>query len=284
MIDFNERLNSYLAEKEKKKENTNYETNNIRGNDFFKSQILDFENKIKRTKFNKRVVHVLNDNESKINFLLDNRFICDIEYSDFLFNYNAGDLAEKVIEQLYLKENAYTLIEFLEKECYKSDTKLSPRFRIDYDDFVKQYMLYTEKRFGANKVVNLKKIKKLLKVYFNCDFIKYENKNQLTNITTLDIYREQTNKNFVYSKDKGTIISNFVEEFCIVNNYIEPSQRITRADFRKVFKLYLKKENLSDIHIKNQEFKDILLDEFDEPFIKSNGIWYMKKIKFKNFN
>lgn len=267
-----------IKNQEKEKIKINLEVDN-----FFNSQIKDFEEKVKRTKFKSRVGYVLNNETQKIKFLLDDKAIFQIDYSDFLLNYNSEDLSEKVIKELYIMENSYTLIDFVEKNCYISENILPSRFRISYKVFVSYYINWTEEKYGANKLVNMKKISKILKRCFDCEKIKYENEWQLNKITSLKIYKEQSEKNSNYTSDEEKVFSDFINEFCEISDYIEPLERIKKSDFRKVYNAYLKNRNLINFKLKNNELKDILLKKYKESFIKSNGIWYMKKIKFKNF-
>lgn len=306
-INFNEMLNNFVSkvnkkeeaerknkvyvdeeevkEKEKIKEETQNKLNvNIATHNFLNFQIEDLENKIKHTKFKKRFGYEANDEIQKIKFFLDNKVVFQLDYNDFLLYYNSGDLANEVIQEFYTMENSYTLINFVENECFVSKDNLKSRFRINFKDFVKDYIRYTEYKFGADKLVNMKRITAQLKRYYNCDKIKYENEWYLNKITSLKIYREQIDKNSDYNITKKKALIEFIEKYCIVSDCIKPYERIKRSDFKKVYYAYLEKNNLNKYKLKNDQLKDILLHDFNENFIKSNGIYYMKKIKFKNFN
>lgn len=306
-IDFNEMLNNFISkinkkeeaerknkvyvdeeevkEKEKIKEETQNKLNvNIATHNFLNSQIEDLENKIKHTKFKKRFGYEANDEIQKIKFFLDNKVVFQLDYNDFLLYYNSGDLANEVIQEFYTMENSYTLIDFVEKQCFISDDVLKSRFRIGFKEFTREYIKYTENKFGADKLVNMKRITAQLKKCYNCDKIKYENEWQLNKITTLIKYKEQINKYSDYNVNEKKIFFDFVEKYCIVSDCIKPYERIKRSDFKKVYYAYLEKNNLNKYKLKNDQLKDILLHDFNENFIKSNGNYYMRKIKIKNLN
>lgn len=306
-IDFNEKFSSFIDKLNKKEEsrvmnkpyvdeeeikereeiqqNQNKKTEtSFAVHNFFESQIFDLKEKLSHTKFKNRVLYELNDEQQKIKFLLDNKTIFQLRYDDFLLNYNSGDLEDKVIQDLYVMENAYTLIDFVNSNFYVSKDILFNKFRIKYDEFVKMYVIFTEKKYGADKLVNIKKIGRILKKCFDCDRIKYQNEWQLSKITTLEIYQEKINNTKSYSSNQKKIFKQFIEKYCEIHYSIDAYKRIKRSDFRKVYNLYLKQNNLLEFKMNNYEMRDLLLKEYNENFIKSNGIWYMKKIKFKNFS
>ncbi len=279
-IIFQQQLNKIIDKEDLEEENKKKLSNNI--NNILDDKLSCFKNNLIHTKFKDRVEYNYDDNIKTCNFFLDGKFIFKMEYEDIL-NYDESELlSKKIIKELYIRENAYTLIDFVKNECYISKEKMHNNLRMEFKDFVNYYTNYTENKFGANKVVSIKRISKNLELYFNCKRIKYKNIWQLSNIITKKEYNKKYKKNQDIYKIKVELLKKFIERYCLIENHINKDDRIRKSDFNKIYKKYLEKQNALNYKLNNNEIIEILLEEYNESFIKSNGIIYMKKIKFKN--
>lgn len=239
--------------------------------------------KINSTKFKNRFGYNLDDFNQNVDFLLDDKIVFQLDYNDFIQKYEENTITNFVVNQLYMMENSYTLIDFVRTFCYVSNFRLPPQLRISLKEFLDAYVLYIENKFGPDKLVNIKKTFKILDQCFGCKKIKYDNSWQLDRITFVDIYKNDGKDKDEKYKKKKKIFDDFVEDFCEVLNFIPPLSRVKRSDFKKVYNAYLQKNDLTDFKLKNFELNSVLYNDYNENFIKSNGIYYMKKIKFKNF-
>lgn len=107
----------------------------------------------------------------------------------------------------------------------------------------------------------------IYRIDYTCDKCEFENKIQ--------------NDNFLSSKNVQ-LLKKFVNENCIVGNYFPLKERITRKDFKLAYNNWLGKNGVFDKRLPNNKFNIALKKLYDETFIKSNGIFYMTKVKLKD--
>lgn len=265
---------------EKAKEKIHLENDN-----FFKYEIETLQNKLKTTKFKNRLDVSMDFDKQKIKFLLDGRNIMQLDYTAFAFNYNHGDLVNEVIKELYLQENAYTLISFVTECCYVSDKILKPKFRTSTTDFIDNYIKHTQEKFGSKALTNLHNISKLMEIYYGDKKVKYENTWYFSKVT-LNVLKpsEYNNNNIVtYNVDDSKIFDDFIKTFFEITHYVEPGKRIKRSDFFKLYNYYIEQNYTVEYKMKLYQLKEILAIKYDETFIKSNGIWYLRRLKLKDF-
>lgn len=81
----------------------------------------------------------------------------------------------------------------------------------------------------------------------------------------------------IYEKENNTLL-NFIEECCFVKDDTMPSLRLRRSVFKEAYDKYIKMNCNGRGKITTLDMKNLLLTYYDETYIKSNGIWYMKRI------
>lgn len=79
-----------------------------------------------------------------------------------------------------------------------------------------------------------------------------------------------------YTVDNSTLLT-FIEECCYVHEDI--SFRLKRSEFKQAYTNYVKLNFNGNGKVSTKVMNRILLERYEEDFIKSNGIWYMKKIR-----
>ena len=80
-----------------------------------------------------------------------------------------------------------------------------------------------------------------------------------------------------YERENNTLLK-FIEECCYINDESMPSLRLKRSIFKEAYDKYIKLNFNGRGKINNIDMNYLLQTYYDETFIKSNGIWYMKKI------
>lgn len=80
-----------------------------------------------------------------------------------------------------------------------------------------------------------------------------------------------------YEKENNTLL-NFIEECCYVKDDTMPSLRLRRSIFKEAYDKYIKLNCNGRGKINTLDMNNLLSTNYGETFIKSNGIWYMKKI------
>lgn len=80
-----------------------------------------------------------------------------------------------------------------------------------------------------------------------------------------------------YEKENNTLL-NFIEECCYVKDDTMPSLRLRRSIFKEAYDKYIKLNCNGRGKINTLDMNNLLQTNYGETFIKSNGIWYMKKI------
>lgn len=80
-----------------------------------------------------------------------------------------------------------------------------------------------------------------------------------------------------YEKENNTLL-NFIEECCYIKDDTMPSLRLRRSIFKEAYDKYIKLNCNGRGKINTLDMNNLLLTNYGETFIKSNGIWYMKKI------
>lgn len=80
-----------------------------------------------------------------------------------------------------------------------------------------------------------------------------------------------------YEKENNTLL-NFIEECCYVKDDTMPSLRLRRSIFKEAYDKYIKLNCNGKGKINTLDMNNLLQTNYGETFIKSNGIWYMKKI------
>lgn len=80
-----------------------------------------------------------------------------------------------------------------------------------------------------------------------------------------------------YEKENNTLL-NFIEECCFIKDGTMPSLRLRRSIFKEAYDKYIKLNCNGRGKINTLDMNNLLLTNYGETFIKSNGIWYMKKI------
>ena len=86
-----------------------------------------------------------------------------------------------------------------------------------------------------------------------------------------------TEQRLIYEKENNTLL-NFIEECCFVKDDTMPSLRLRRSVFKEAYDKYIKMNCNGRGKITTLDMKNLLLTYYDETYIKSNGIWYMKRI------
>lgn len=80
-----------------------------------------------------------------------------------------------------------------------------------------------------------------------------------------------------YEKENNTLL-NFIEECCYINDNVMPNLRLKRSVFKEAYDKYIKINYNNRGKLNTIDMNNLLMTQFDETYIKSNGIWYMKKI------
>lgn len=80
-----------------------------------------------------------------------------------------------------------------------------------------------------------------------------------------------------YEKENNTLL-NFIEECCYIKEDTMPSLRLKRSTFKEAYDRYIKINCNGRGKINTLDMNNILLTNYEESYIKSNGIWYMKRI------
>lgn len=80
-----------------------------------------------------------------------------------------------------------------------------------------------------------------------------------------------------YEKENNTLL-NFIEECCYIKDDTMPSLRLRRSIFKEAYDKYIKLNCNGRGKINTLDMNNLLSTNYGETFIKSNGIWYMKKI------
>lgn len=250
-------------------------------NYLIKIKLKNIERKIEDSKFKGRFKYVVG--EDKIVFYLDNLPITTKSIDDFF------DAKMEVVDEVYADicklDSVETLFDFIETYCCISKTKLPPNKRVDRHTFIKTYQKFALNKYGKNKVVGTNRITYLLQLYFKEKPLKCNGKYYFSFISFSNKILELDNQLEIIFDSRYTVNDNslvdFINQFCVVSDNINPSERIARTDFRKAYKLFVK--NYSNrCEMEKNNFNDILKSVYNETFIKSNGIFYMSKIKFKN--
>lgn len=231
-----------------------------------------------RTKFKKRISYSYDINTNKLEFFLDdNRFYFN-SISNVLYFYNKGELAKNVKDKCFESCGIYELNEFIKQKCTIVNKPIPKCNRTSKEEFIIAYVDFVQNVLCSVNIVNLNNLNTILENNFNENIIKSGSKHWLSYITLSDKLKD-IDGNVVLPRQS---LINFIENYCIVSNNIKPSKRLPRSFFRKGYLAYCDKEKIK--HLDSICFNEVLLKEYNENFIKSNGIWYMKKIKFKNFS
>lgn len=80
-----------------------------------------------------------------------------------------------------------------------------------------------------------------------------------------------------YETENNTLLD-FIKECCYINDDIMPGMRIKRSTFKEAYSKYVAINNNGRGQLVWNDVKTLLLNEFQEDFIKYNGIFYMKRI------
>ena len=81
----------------------------------------------------------------------------------------------------------------------------------------------------------------------------------------------------MYETENNTLL-NFIEECCYVKDDTMPSLRLRRSVFKDAYDKYIKLNCNGRGKIASSDMNNILKTYFNETFVKSNGIWYMKRV------
>lgn len=81
----------------------------------------------------------------------------------------------------------------------------------------------------------------------------------------------------MYETENNTLL-NFIEECCYVKDETMPSLRLRRSVFKDAYDKYIKLNCNGRGKIATADMNNILKTYFNETFVKSNGIWYMKRV------
>lgn len=242
--------------------------------DLIKQELNILENEIEKSKFKNRLETFVYDDE--IRFSLDNHFLTNISKDTIKSFYCTGDLAKKIIQLCYYNNGIYELKLFIEKYCFISKDFLPIYARISRKEFIDKYLDFLKNELKSNNKINLNNLNNYLSLNYNEKIIKSGSKRWLTHLTFKD--KIKINNDGIYVDNSLTL---FINDYCVVSNTISPSKRISRATFKKGYIAYCMQNDLVPLDVKS--FNNTLQKIYGENFIKSTGIYYMKKIKFKNF-
>lgn len=272
--------------KEQKELEEQQEQENLVYNGNLEFQLNDMETKLKKTKFKNRYKYEIIKN--KLYIYLDNIIMLTIDIPEFLSSCCFGDLAHKVFNTFYFEENFWTLKKFIEDYCIVYDYWVKPQIRISRHNFIDLYKNYCLNILNTNKFVNFNNFNALLEEKYDECLTKYNGKSCLTKIVIkseikekLGLYDDFNSLDTNFDIEDNSLVD-FIEKYCDINVDISPQNRILRTDFKKAYHIYVEKYS-KRIEINDRQFNSVLNNICEDPFIKSNGIWYMKKIKFKNF-
>ena len=242
--------------------------------DFVNQEINILLKTVEKTKFKNRLKYINDNNEVK--FYLDNRFLTNVSEDTIKSFYCTGDLSEKILKVCYDVNGVYELKLFIDKYCTAFNDFLPISARITRKEFTDKYLDFLNYELKSKNKVNLNKLNKYLFLNYNEKIIKSGSKRWLTHLTFKSKIKEGSNDIF----SDNSLVS-FINDYCLVSNNITPKKRISRANFKKGYIAYCIKNDLIPLDVKS--FNSILQKKYGENFIKSNGIYYMRKIKFKNF-
>lgn len=249
-------------------------------NKYINQEIYILLKDINKTRFKERFKYIRK--EPVIKFYLDDRLILSIDINTIKMFYCTGDLSKKVLKTCYELDGVYELKLFIEKHCVVSSISLPIYTRISRDEFVNRYLFFLKNEINSTNRVNLNRLNTILNLHYNEKVIKSGSKRWLTHIT----FKNKIENSYEILNSDEAIFKNsltaFIDEYCVISNNIIPNKRLNRANFRKGYIAYCKQNN--SILLDTQMFNKTLKIVYNETFIKSNGIYYMKKIKFKNFS
>lgn len=80
-----------------------------------------------------------------------------------------------------------------------------------------------------------------------------------------------------YEKENNTLL-NFIEECCYIKEDTMPSLRLKRSVFKEAYDKYIKLNCNNRGKVTTLDMNNLLFTHYGEGYIKSDGIWYMKKI------
>ena len=251
---------------------------------FIQSEINKVYELAKKTKFNDRLSHIRNNN--RISFYLDEKKITDIDEGVVVSFYCVGDLGRKIIKECYSKEGFYELNLFIDKYCIVFDKPVPIFCRISRENFINQYCDFLYNELKSDKKINFNKLSTILTLNYNEKFVRNGSKYWLTHITFKRIIKENFFETDSETNTKNDLLLNnslstFIDKYCVISNNIKPTERITRQSFKIGYKSYCEQINCAQLDYKSM--KQTLKEKYNESFIKSNGTWYMSKIKFRSF-
>lgn len=241
---------------------------------------------LNRTKFKNRIEGKVID--GKVVFYLDNEKVYSNTVNNILSFFCIGELAQKVKERCFELEGINELKYFIEKKCIVYNEMLPKNMRTYKNEFIKAYLDFLKYEVHNPIKVNLNKLNSILIHNYGENIIKSGTRHWLTKITlkekinNINILGENIDSNEKIKYILEHSLVDFIENYCIVRNGLKPSSRLKRTNFRKGYVAYCNENNIKPLDI--HSFNKVLYENYNETFIKSNGIWYMKKIKFKNFN
>lgn len=247
--------------------------------------------RLERTRFKNKYSYIIL--QDRVEFSLNGKRVFVIEKNKVVDEMADTDIVDYVLGQYYLaemlsKEYSKALREFVEKYCNVTLRTFPPKLRISRNDFYKVFLKYAREIKDIKGVVPKANIYKLLKINYNEKFIKCNGIftlgkiNFKPEIKEIIDFEEGPIKTYQmeYDIDENSLVD-FVEKYFIVTDDINPSQRIPRSVFRKAYDAFCEKYSHM-CKLSGKDFNCVLKSKFSETFIKSNGIFYMSRIKFKN--
>lgn len=89
--------------------------------------------------------------------------------------------------------------------------------------------------------------------------------------------KSMQNQREEYETENNTLLS-FINECCYIKDDVLPSLRLKRSTFKEAYDKYIMLNCNGKGKLNAQEIKTILQNNFNESFIKSNGIFYLERI------